>query len=328
MPAGCSWRAGGRHVGRRRPRARGGAPARDAREVGEHERGDPDAHARRLVQRTQHWRQLHADHRASHQPLQHAERDGDHRCAPHHGRLTALPQREEQPDEVEHHDQREHAMRELHVHRRRATSAFAPQSGKLRHATAAPGNLAVSPPITTVTSAIAAPANAARFDFGVAPPSSALAPPSPPARITVAATVATRLIATVQCATVAHGHVAVANRHGAEQRCGEAKCQRQRGGAQHATTSADASLRAPLPGRNDERRDAEEQNRREIPVHHLDDEVHPAERREPVAVALGPVVPQPMPEPEMRTIAPNTRCRQATPKTKYAKRRSEFMPGP
>ena len=59
--------------------------------------------------------------------------------------------------------------------------------------------------MTTATSAIAAAAKAARRVFINTPPSSAVAPPNPPARITVATSAATRLIATVQCASVASG---------------------------------------------------------------------------------------------------------------------------
>ena len=44
-----------------------------------------------------------------------------------------------------------------------STSALRPHSGKSWHATAAPGYLAVSPPITTVSSAIAAPTSAPRL---------------------------------------------------------------------------------------------------------------------------------------------------------------------
>src|SRR5512146_2803043 len=39
------------------------------------------------------------------------------------------------------------------------------------------------------------------------------------------------------------------------------------------------------------RRDRDDEDRRELAVAHFDDEVRTAERREPVAVALGPVVP-------------------------------------
>ena len=85
------------------------------------------------------------------------------------------------------------------------TSGLGPHSGNFRQATAAPGNLAVSPPMTTATSAMPAPANVARLVLADTPPSCAATPPSPPARTTVAATAATRLIATVQCATVAMG---------------------------------------------------------------------------------------------------------------------------
>ena len=80
-----------------------------------------------------------------------------------------------------------------------------PQSGKDRHAMAALGYLAVSPPRATVTKASIAAAVAARAVRGEVGCVSALSlsPPSAPVRTAAAPSVAKSAIATTQCATVA-----------------------------------------------------------------------------------------------------------------------------
>ena len=60
--------------------------------------------------------------------------------------------------------------------------------------------------------------------------------------------------------------------------------------AQHAAGPDDARLSAGDEGDERHRHTVSDEDRREIPVAHLDDQIRPAERRKPVAVALWPVV--------------------------------------
>src|SRR5688500_9478846 len=83
-------------------------------------------------------------------------------------------------------------------------SGLVPQCGKLGHATAADGYLAVTPPSATAPKARITATTAARgVRVDTAPPSRAPAPPSAPERIAVAATSASSAIASVQWPTVA-----------------------------------------------------------------------------------------------------------------------------
>src|SRR5215467_14297087 len=86
-----------------------------------------------------------------------------------------------------------------------ATAPFAPHSGTVVQPTAAPGYFAVRPPIATANIARTAAARPDRARRAVPGCASAEAPPSAPARTAVTATIARSVIATSQCATVAHG---------------------------------------------------------------------------------------------------------------------------
>ena len=168
---------------------RAGAAARDPGEVRQHERRDPDADAGGLVQRAKHRRQVHADHRAGDEQLQHAERDATvARPAAPRRRLAAAATPISMPNRCSTSEHGEHAVGELHVHRARATtSGSRRRAGSRGTPPRAPGYFAVSPPITTASSASAAPANAPRIVLPRARRRAARSsPPSPPARITVA----------------------------------------------------------------------------------------------------------------------------------------------
>jgi hypothetical protein len=85
-------------------------------------------------------------------------------------------------------------------------------------------------------------------------------------------------------------YVAQLYRDGTEQRGGDAECDGERRAAKHAAASADTWLIAPTPRGDQYADERQQQDRREIPVRDLDDEVGTIERREPRAVTLGPVV--------------------------------------
>src|SRR5581483_10011750 len=85
------------------------------------------------------------------------------------------------------------------------TAGFAPQSGTVVQATDAPGYFAVSPPSATATMARPAAARADRAARADPRCVADACPPSAPARTAVVATNASSVIATSQCATVAHG---------------------------------------------------------------------------------------------------------------------------
>ena len=87
----------------------------------------------------------------------------------------------------------------------RRPPGFGPHSGTVVQPTDAPGYFAVSPPSATAKIASTAAARAERAARARAALTRALVPPSAPARIAVVATIASSVIATSQCATVAHG---------------------------------------------------------------------------------------------------------------------------
>src|SRR5215470_240855 len=86
-----------------------------------------------------------------------------------------------------------------------STAGFRPQEGTVVQPTAAPGYFAVSPPRATAKIARIAAARADRQARAVPRCESTDVPPNAPARIAVVATRASSVIATSQCATVAHG---------------------------------------------------------------------------------------------------------------------------
>ena len=62
-------------------------------------------------------RQMADDHRAGDDELQHAERRDRRRGALRHARLAAAEHAARETEEVQHDEERQHAMRELYVHR-------------------------------------------------------------------------------------------------------------------------------------------------------------------------------------------------------------------
>ena len=146
----------------------------------------------RLVQRPQRRRQVQRDHRGGDPELQTDQRERDAHGAQHGRRLTP-------PRECRSIVRARGAREETRAARcvnctccaGSAAASEPPHSGKPVHAPLAPGILAVSPPKSTVTSAIAAAAaepRAARTS--PASRASTRRPPSPPARSTAAASAA------------------------------------------------------------------------------------------------------------------------------------------
>jgi hypothetical protein len=80
------------------------------------------------------------------------------------------------------------------------------------------------------------------------------------------------------------------HRYGAEQCRDHHECRCERRCAKHTASAADARRAPPQKGNGEKRHDRDRQRSRDVAMRDLDDEIRSVQRREPVALALRPVI--------------------------------------